>query len=44
MTDSYNDGWHGLSIGIKQDNEIVSSFGGDFTSGGSYGPIIISVK
>ena len=43
MFDSYGDGWHVLTLGIKQDNRWVSTFGGDYSSGSSYGPVTLNV-
>lgn len=44
MTDTYGDGWHGLSLGIRQNNEIVSRFGEQFTHGSSYPNITVNVR
>jgi hypothetical protein len=44
MVDSYGDGWQGLTIGIRQGSNIVSTFGTGFNSGSSYGPVNITVK
>lgn len=44
MTDSSGDGWEGNVLGIKQDGAMVGTFGSAFTSGGSSGPVLITVK
>lgn len=33
MIDSAGDGWNGNAIGLKQNTELVSIFGGTFTNG-----------
>ena len=43
MYDTYGDGWHGNAFGIKQNDDIVSTFGSNFTSGSSYGPVLLNV-
>jgi len=43
MTDSYGDGWNGNTIAVRQNNIIVGIFGGNFTTGTSYGPVFIPV-
>lgn len=43
MTDSFGDGWNGNVIGIRQNNTIVATFGGSFTSGSAAGPILIQI-
>ena len=35
LTDSGSDGWNGNIFGIKQNNQIIGTFGDTFTSGGS---------
>lgn len=44
MTDSGSDGWNGNSISIKQNNNIIATFGSNFTSGNSSGPLYIIIK
>ena len=44
MTDSFGDGWNGNILGIKQNNDIVGTFGSTFTSGSSKGPLYVFIK
>ena len=44
MTDSFGDGWNGNVISIKQNNNVVGTFGGAFTSGSSSGPVYMLVQ
>lgn len=44
MTDSGSDGWNGNVISIKQNNNVVGTFGGSFTSGGSSGPVYMIIQ
>lgn len=44
MTDSFGDGWNGNVIAIKQNNIVVGTFGVQFNSGFSYGPIFMVVQ
>ena len=43
LVDSYGDGWDGTVLGFKQNGEIVGTFGQGFTSGGSFGPVSVSL-
>lgn len=40
---SYVPGWCGNILAIKQNNTVVGTFGGSFTSGYSSGPLYITV-
>ena len=44
MSDSYGDGWNGNILGIKQNNTMVGTFGSNFTTGSSSGPVYITVQ
>ena len=44
MSDSFGDGWNGNILGIRQNNSIVGTFGGTFTSGYASNPVYISVQ
>ena len=44
MTDSGSDGWNGNILGIRQNNEVMGTFGSTFTSGSSAAPLFITVK
>jgi hypothetical protein len=44
MTDSSSDGWNGNIISIKQNNNIVGTFGTSFTSGGTSGPVYMLIQ
>lgn len=44
MTDSFGDGWNYNILGFKQNNIIVGTFGGAFTSGSSFGPINVTLS
>lgn len=44
MTDSAGDGWNGNVISVKQNNAVVGTFGGNFTSGSSSGPFYIPIQ
>lgn len=43
MVDSYGDGWQGSVLAVRQNNVIVGTFGSNFTTGTSNGPVIINV-
>ena len=43
MTDSFGDGWNGNVFGFRQDSAIAATFGENFTTGSSSGPIYITV-
>lgn len=43
MTDSGGNGWNGNIIGFRQNDNVVGTFGSDFTSGASSGPLYISI-
>ena len=44
MSDSASNGWNFNALGIQQNGVIVSTFGKNFTSGGSSGPVSITVQ
>ena len=44
MVDSYGDGWEGTVLGLKQNGMVVGTFGENFTSGSTSGPITITVQ
>lgn len=44
MTDSFGDGWNGNVLAIKQNGNIVGTFGNSFASGSSSGPIYMTVQ
>ena len=44
MIDSAGDGWNGNVLAIKQDNAVVGTFGTNFASGASSGPVTITVQ
>lgn len=44
MTDSGNDGWNSNVLAIKQDGTVLGTFGGDFATGNSSGPVSITVQ
>lgn len=44
LTDAFGDGWNGNVLGISQQGTIVAIFGSKFTTGSSYGPVILPVK
>jgi hypothetical protein len=43
MTDSYGDGWNNNIFGFKQNGVIVATFGKEFTSGKTYGPVNVAI-
>lgn len=43
MTDSYGDGWGGLTFGLKQNGVNVATFGFGFSTGKLYGPLMIEI-
>ena len=44
MTDTTSNGWNGNVLAIKQNNAIVGTFGENFTTGNSSGPVYIFVQ
>lgn len=44
MTDSGSDGWNGNIISIKQNNNVVGTFGPTFSSGNSSRPIYLLIQ
>lgn len=44
MTDTYGDGWSGTVLALQQNNAIIATFGSNFTSGTSSGPLYVSVQ
>ena len=44
LSDSFGDGWNGNVLGIQQSGLVVATFGSNFTTGSSYGPVKLSVK
>jgi hypothetical protein len=43
MSDTSGDGWNNIILGFKQDGVIVATFGNDFTTGKSNGPINVRI-
>ena len=43
MSDAYSDGWEGTILGVKQNGTIVKTFGNNFTSGSTSGPVQITI-
>ena len=44
MSDSFGDGWNGNILAVVQNNGVVGTFGGNFLTGSSKGPIYIVVQ
>ena len=40
MTDKGSNGWSGTTLGLSQNGVVVASFGGNFTSGAKFGPVL----
>lgn len=43
MNDSFGDGWNGNIFGFKQNNIIIGSFGNNFTTGKTFGPVNVTL-
>ena len=43
MSDTSGDGWNNIILGFKQDGVIVATFGNDFITGKSNGPISVRI-
>ena len=43
MTDLGSDGWNGNVFGFRQNSAIAATFGNNFTTGSSSGPLYITV-
>lgn len=44
MTDSFGDGWNSNILAVRQNNIIVGTFGNNFSTGFSSGPVFITVQ
>lgn len=44
MTDSKSNGWNGTVLGFSQNGATVATFGSNFTSGGSLGPVYATIN
>lgn len=44
MTDLKGDGWNGNVLAVRQNNTVVGTFGLNFSSGSSYGPVYVSIN
>ena len=44
MTDSKSNGWNGTVLGFSQNGVTVATFGSNFTSKGSLGPVYATIN
>lgn len=43
LNDSFGDGWNGNILGIVQNGALVATFGQNFTTGSTFGPVSVSL-